>query len=361
MPPRTKVVARRGKSETASQPVKRRTTKAEVKEAQHGAYFISGNDKKGLQFVGSGCSVFDEVLGGGYVLGRMTNIVGDKSSGKTLLAIEACANFNATYPTGNIQYAETEAAFDQDYAAALGIPIDVVTFSENIVTVEDFYRDLIAMVDKSKGKPGLYILDSLDALSDEAEQKREIGDGSFGANKAKKLGELFRRLTAKLEQSNIALIIVSQLRDKIGVTFGETKTRSGGKALDFYASQIIWLAEIGKIKKTIEGKERIIGVDVKAKCKKNKVGMAWRECQYPILFGYGIDDLTASVEFLLESDPKLLEKEVGMTKNGYKVRISNIRNKGGDEVRELRAKLTVLVRQEWQRIESMFLPKASKY
>src|SRR5206468_8961680 len=108
---------------------------------------------------------------------------------------------------------------------------------------------------------------------DDAEQKREIDDGSYGANKAKKMGELFRRLVADLEEANVLLIVVSQLRDKIGVMFGEKQTRTGGRALDFYASHIVWLAEIGKIKKTIQKVERVIGVNVRARVKKNKVGL----------------------------------------------------------------------------------------
>lgn len=322
-------------------------------------YFASGANKD-LPFINSGCSLFDEVLGGGYVLGRMVNIVGDKSSGKTLLAIECCANFHKKYPEGKIRYAESEAAFDEQYAEALGMPIKVVAFPDNIFTVEDFFKDLQQMIKDSKGQPGLYILDSLDALSDEAEQEREIDKGSFGASKSKKLGELFRRLVQSLESSNILLMIVSQIRDKIGVTFGETKTRSGGKSMDFYATHIIWLAEIGKIKKTIDKQERVIGVQVKARCKKNKVGLAYRDCEYPILFGYGIDDLTACAEWLLEVAPDNLEK-LGLSKNGYKVRLNNLRNKGGEEVLELRTKLTALVRKEWIRIETSFLPKSKKY
>lgn len=343
----------------AAAPLRKRGAVSTNKEPAN--YFAGGSQVKNLPFLTTGCSLFDEVLGGGYVLGRMVNIVGDKSSGKTLLAIEACANFVQRYSGGRIRYAETESAFDQQYAGALGMPIESVEFAEGIFTVEDFFNDLTKMIESSKGKPGVYILDSLDALSDEAEQKRGIEEGSYGGSKPKKLGELFRRSVQKLEESQILLIIVSQIRDKIGVTFGETKTRSGGKALDFYASQIVWLAEIAKIKKTIDKVERVVGVQVRAKCKKNKVGLAFRECEYPILFGYGIDDLTACAEWLLEIAPETLEKTAGLTKNGYKVRIQNLRNKGGEEVAQLRTKLSEMVRQEWSRIEQSFLPKSKKY
>ena len=167
---------------------------------------------------------------------------------------------------------------------------------------------------------------------------------------------------ARIESLDVLLIVVSQIRDKLNVTFGETKTRSGGRALDFYCSHIVWLAEIGKIKKTMQGVDRVIGVNVKVNVKKNKVGLPFRTCEYPIIFGYGIDDLTANVEWLIEvGRDEMLKEEVGMSKAGYKVRIANLRDKGGDEVREIRATLTRLVKQEWQKIEQGFLPKSRKY
>lgn len=329
------------------------------------SYFANVAEKSDHKFVKAGAAVFDAALGGGWVLGRIANIVGDKSSGKTLLAIEACANFHAAYSKGKIRYAESESAFDEKYAEALGMPIEAVDFANDIElrTVEDWYNDMVKFLDarEKDKKPGLYILDSFDALSDDAEMSREIDKGSFGANKAKKSGELFRKLVGRIEKLDVLVIIVSQLRDKINVTFGETKTRSGGKALDFYASHIVWLAETGKIKKTMAGVERVIGVNVKARVKKNKVGLPFRECSYPIIFGYGVDDLTANVEWLLEVGSEELLKEVGMSKAGYKVRINNLRDKGGEVVREVREKLVEIVVKEWQRIETGFLPRSRKY
>lgn len=322
-------------------------------------YFASGTEKN-LKFVSTGCALLDEVLGGGYVLGRVVNLVGDKSTGKTLLAIEASANFLKRYPKGIVRYAEAEAAFDNDYAAALGLPVERVEFADTIFTVEDFFEDLEKMLDTLKDKPCLYILDSLDALSDRAELERDIDAGTYGGNKPKQIGQLFRRLVQKLEHSNVLLIVISQIRDKIGVTFGETKTRSGGRALDFYATHIIWLSEVEKLKKVIDKVERVIGIKVRANCKKNKVGLPFRQCDFPLLFGYGVDDLTANVEWLLTVAPEKLTP-MGLSKDGYKVRVGNIRNKGGTEVQEFRGTLAKLVSDEWKRVEIAFLPKCRKY
>jgi protein RecA len=324
-------------------------------------YFAS-SENHNLQFVGSGCCVLDSVLGGGYVLGRMANIVGDKSSGKTLLAIEASANFIHRYKTGEVWYAEAEAAFDVDYAGALGMPLNKVKFRKDITTVEDFFEDIeLACKQSTKNKPILYVLDSMDAISSRTEQKQGIDEGSYNLNKQKKLGEIFRRKIQVIESSNVGLIIISQIRDKIGVTFGETKMRTGGKALDFYASQILWLSEVKKLKKTIDKVERVIGIQVKANCKKNKVGLPFRTCEFPVLFGYGVDDLTANVEWLIEANKEHRLKELGLSKAGYKIRIHSLRNEGGEEMQLLREALTVVVQEEWTNIETSFLPKSRKY
>lgn len=341
-------------------PIKRRKL-SESTSAAVGVDYFSSYQKEGIEFFSSGCILLDSVLGGGYALGRITNIVGDKSAGKTLLAIEACANFVNTFPNGHIRYAEAEAAFDESYAEALGMPIDKVSFADEVDTVEALFNDIQKTIDKLKGAPGLYIVDSLDALSDQAEKDREIDDKSYGMTKQKQLSTLFRKQVRVIEQNRLCIIIISQIRDKIGVTFGETKSRSGGKALDFYASQVIWLHEIGKIKKTVAKIDRVVGVQVRAKCKKNKVGLPFRECDYPILFGYGIDDLTASAEWLIDNHREHLLQEVGLSKAGYKIRINHIRNNGGSEAKALRDQLTPIIKREWSSIEVGFLPKSRKY
>lgn len=323
-------------------------------------YFSNSSEKK-HDFISTGCEVLNEVLGGGYVLGRMSNIIGDKSSGKTLLAIEACANFARDYLDGEIHYIEAEAAFDEDYAEALGMPVDRVNFTQAVETIEDLFEFLEKTIDSLNEKPCLVVVDSLDGLSDRAELERKIGEGSYNMAKQKLLSQLFRRLKGKLEQSRVCLLIISQIRDKIGVSFGETKTRGGGKSMDFYASHCLWLSEVGKVEKTINGIKRVIGIEIKAKCKKNKIGLPFRECQFPVLFGFGVDDLTANVEWLISVKRHERLKEVGLSEAGFKVRLNNLRNKGGEEVKELRDTLNKIVREEWACIETGFLPTAKKY
>lgn len=298
-----------------------------------GLYFLS--PKENIRFIQTGCTLLDCVLGGGWPLGRIANIIGDKSSGKTLLGMEAIANFCQRYPSGRIWYNEAEAAFDVDYATALGIPFDRVEYIEDCTTVEELFEHLTSVIQDGDA-PGLYIIDSLDALSDKAEKERGIDENSYGGTKAKKLSEFFRRIAQDLKRTNICFLVISQVRDNIGAMFGEKHTRSGGKALDFYASQALWLAHMGILKRTVEKVERPTGVKIRAKCKKNKVGLPFRECDFNITFGYGIEDEIASRTWLLSVGKSAAAKLTG-------------------------AELSGAVIENWYRIEKTFLPIKRKY
>lgn len=318
-----------------------------------GDYFPPAGDG----ILSSGCTILDLVLGGGYPLGRFTNIVGDKSTGKTLLAIEAVANFRRKYPDAPISYNETEAAFDEDYARSLGIPIDGLDMVTDCDTVEGLFQHIMDFVKEvpSEG-PGLYIIDSFDALSDAAEMEREFDKGSYGMGKAKAASKMFRQLVRPLAEKNILLIIVSQVRANIGVTFGSQHTRSGGRALDFYASQVLWLAHKKRIEKQVRGVKMAVGVEVVAQAKKNKIGMPFRKCEFPILFGYGIDDAQASVDFL--KSVKSLDKHFTAEE---KVILSKMNVVDSQIPTELHERLSNHVRQEWQAIEASIRPARGKY
>ena len=286
------------------------------------SYFTSA--KEHLQFVSTGCTLIDCVLGGGFALGRIGNIVGDKSTSKTGMATECLINFCQKYPNGQAAYRDVEAAFDTPYAEAMGLDLSKIDFGKPLVTVEDWHRDLEAFVDQQikADEPGLYVLDSLDALSDEAEMERDIGDASYGGNKAKKTSELFRRLTAKIETSKVLLIVVSQ---------------------------VLWLSNLGTLNKTINKVKRVYGIKVKAKCKKNKVGMPFRECEFPFIFGYGIDDTLANLEWM---------KSIGKDGGADPKEINDLTD---DEYETLSHTLKDMVPSLWNSIEESFLPTRKKY
>ena len=319
-----------------------------------GSYF--SQPKSNLHFVPSGSKLLDLALGGGWARSRVSNIVGDKSSGKTLLCIEACANFAKILPKGNIRYRETESAFDPSYAKALGLPVDRVDFGgEPIDTTEALFKDLTKIAKGAKQEE-LVIVDSLDALSDDAEMEREFDKGTFGAQKAKNMSKMFRMLIRDLDKSKITLIIVSQIRDAIGVMYGKKQKRSGGHALDFYASQVVWLTYTGKISRTISGVKRVTGVKIKANIEKNKIALPYREADLKIVFGYGVDDLESCLSWLKESnnlrglsigDPKEhLRKMDDMDNAAFKAEVERIHE---------------YVEKTWYSVEQKFLPERRKY
>lgn len=325
------------------------------------AYFATPAPK--VQFIRSGCTMLDLVLGGGWPLGRISNVIGDKSTGKTLLAIEACANFAEQFPKGHIWYRETEAAFDPGYAAALGMPVDCIDFADNnpIRTVEDLFNDLEACIKQCSGKhtqPGLYIVDSLDAVSDRAEMERDIDKNSYGASKAAQVSETFRRLNKDVSSANIHVMIVSQIRDKIGAMFGEKTTRSGGRALDFYASQIIKLAHIKTLVQTVKGQKRPTGVRILAKATKNKVGLMGRQCEFVIRFGFGVESYEASLEWLLATKQT---KEMGLSESAARELLADSVEWDTPTLRERMAELDAVVRRVWSENETSILPKRRKY
>lgn len=329
----------------------------EIAETKVGNYFSKRTEA--LTFIPTGCTLLDCVLGGGWPLGRISNVVADRSGGKTLLAIEASANFYNQFDSNDIHYLESEAAFDQSYAKALGCPVDSMHFPEEIYTVEDVFEYITQILkNRDATDPGLVVIDSLDALSDRAEQERDMDEGTYGASKAKKLSEMFRRITRLVEKNNMHIMFISQVRDNIGVSFGRKVKRSGGKALDFYASQILYLSHVGQITKTRKGIKRTTGVEIKAKCDKNKVGMPFRECQFSIMFGYGVDRLAANIDWLLST--KNLDA-IDLSEAEAKKTRRNTMTIPEDEFVDLDYRADEAVKKLWYEAEEEFLPSRTKY
>lgn len=351
------------------------TPKPDITENK-GHYFV--NPEKDIQFFSSGCTQLDCILGGGWAERRICNVIGDESSGKSLTAIEACINFLLKYPNGKVIYYEVEAAFDKGYAKSLGLPVEKVLFGRDLYnemiqkdekhhpynTVECLYNFLQEFINLSKetNVPIFFIIDSLDAISDIAEQEREISDATYGSNKAKQLSQMFRRWGSGLEEANFTLMIISQVRDKIGVTFGDKTDCSGGRALKFYASQRLKLAELSKVPKTIDGIVRPVGTKIKAKVIKNKVSAPYRECEYTILAGYGIDNVESNIKFLesLKAVDKFDFKKYGIVVGATTSPIIE-KIKRHPERKQLIKELGELSTKLWNEIEAKFLPEHPKY
>lgn len=300
-----------------------------------------------LQFCGSGCTLFDLALGGGWAEGRISNIIGDRSTGKTLLAMEAATNFAMRHAKGSINYRESEHAFDEPYARSLGMPLDRVDL-KHLDTVEDFYDDLSKVIDKAP-KPAFYVVDSLDALGDVKERERGFRAATYGTDKAAALSELFRRRVGDMAEAGVTLMIISQIRSNIS-GYGKDWVRAGGRALDFYSSQNVFLKQTGRVERQVLGTKRVTGITVRARLEKNKVGLPFREADFEIVFGYGIDDNKAIVAYLDQN--KLLGNDKAAAL------LSAMRQPGMDQ---LRAELRARVAEHWAKVETSFLPVNRKY
>lgn len=328
-----------------------------------GLYF--GEPSTRLKFIRSGATLLDMVLGGGWPLGRMSNIIGDNSSGKTLLAIEACANFAKQFKQGKIWYRETEAAFDEDYANALGLPMDRVDFGPHGIdsewdTIEDVFEDLTLKLKFANERdiPCLYIIDSLDALSDRGELKRGVDEGSYNMQKQKQLHSLFRKRVRAVKHSNMHLMIISQTRVKIGVTFGEKTTVSGDGSLQFYASQRLKLAKLNQLSVKRYDQKQVVGVRIKAKVTKNKIGLPHRECDFDLRFGFGVNDAAASLEWLITYKKT---DAIGLTQAKAQTLLSYLKKLDQESYDEWSAEIKKAVRKLWPEVQRETLPTWSKY
>jgi protein RecA len=315
-----------------------------------------------VKFVTSGSTSLDLILGGGWGQGRVVNVVGDKSAGKTMLAIEACANFALQWGIGQIRYAEAEDAFDARYASSIGMPAGLKPV-EGIRTIEAWYADMEKwLATRTNGSPCLYVLDSLDSLSDAAELDRAFdNDATYGQGKAKKTSELFRRLIQPLGAANCTLMVISQIRDNIGVTFGDKHKRSGGKALDFYCSQVVWLAQISRLSRVIRGEQRVIGSRVLAKTKKNKIGIPFREIELQVIFSYGIDDEMSLLGWLkkTKNENKLPADYSAVELEKLLIQARTAQDRA--TVKLIHGILSDTVREQWLAIEADLAPPMSKY
>ena len=250
-----------------------------------------------IQVIPTGSITLDYALGvGGYPRGRIVEIYGPESSGKTTLAIHAIAE--AQKQGGIAAFIDAEHAFDRFYAANLGVNVDELLISQpdNGEQALDIADQLIrsAAVD-------IIVIDSVAALTPKAEIEGDMGDNKVGLQ-ARLMSQALRKLTATINKTNTTCIFINQLREKIGVMFGNPETTTGGNALKFYASVRLDIRKSQSIK---DG-DTIIGNEVKVKVVKNKVAPPFRRAEFEIMYGEGICRVGEVVD--LGVNFKILEK-----------------------------------------------------
>ena len=246
-----------------------------------------------VPIIPSGSLGLDVALGvGGYPRGRVIEIYGPESSGKTTLAIHAIAE--AQKLGGIAAFIDAEHAFDRFYAKNLGVDIENLYISQ-----PDNGEQALEIADHliRSGALDIVVIDSVAALTPKAEIEGEMGDSKMGLQ-ARLMSQALRKLTANISRTNTTLVFINQLREKIGVMFGNPETTTGGNALKFYASVRLDIRRIGQIK---DGEE-VQGNRTRVKVVKNKMAPPFRKTEFDIIYGLGISKTGELIDLGVEKE-----------------------------------------------------------
>ncbi|MEY4609135.1 MAG: RecA protein [Gemmatimonadota bacterium] len=259
-----------------------------------GAIMRMGTDgaKVRVDAIPTGAINLDAAIGvGGIPRGRVTEIYGPESSGKTTVCLHVVAN--AQKQGGTAAFIDAEHALDTDYAAKLGVDVEKLLVSQPDTGEQAL--EICEILVRS-GAVDVIVIDSVAALVPKAEIEGEMGDSHVGLQ-ARLMSQALRKLTGAIARSNCSVVFINQLREKIGVMFGNPETTTGGKALKFYASLRLDIRRIGPVKE----KEDVIGSHVRVKVVKNKVAPPFKQAEFDIMYAEGISHTSLLVDIGAES------------------------------------------------------------
>jgi len=245
-----------------------------------------------IDAIPTGAINLDAAIGvGGIPRGRVTEIYGPESSGKTTVCLHVVAN--AQRLGGTAAFIDAEHALDTDYAAKLGVDVEKLLVSQPDTGEQAL--EICEILVRS-GAVDVIVIDSVAALVPKAEIEGEMGDSHVGLQ-ARLMSQALRKLTGAIARSNCSVIFINQLREKIGVMFGSPETTTGGKALKFYASLRLDIRRIGPVKE----KEDVVGSHVRVKVVKNKVAPPFKQAEFDIMYAEGISHTSLLVDIGAES------------------------------------------------------------
>ena len=270
------------------------------------AYFLDGSEDTPTdltEWISTGSSVLDLAIAnrpnGGIPVGRITEITGMEASGKSLLSAHLLANTQKQ--GGTAVYIDTENAMNEEFLRAIGVDVSKMLYIQ-LETVEDIFEVMETIILKAResnnDKLVSIVVDSVAAATTKVEQSADYDKDGWSTGKAIVMSKAMRKITNLIGRQRIACVFTNQLRQKLGVMFGDPWTTSGGKALQFHASCRLRLKAAGQIKAKVNGKEQVIGIKTKAVVVKNRMGPPLRTAEFNIFFESGVDDIGGWLQVL---------------------------------------------------------------